>query len=399
MKPRRIVALLAAVLAVLALVGLPAAHVYATGITYYSQGNLAPNLTTSWGTIREGGGSAPAGFTGGDVFVIQNGHSMTTSATWSISGTGSKLWIENGGALTATSAVTLATATTFQIDAGGTYVHNNTAAYGQTIFQGKEDFAAASTVILNNSSSTGPSAVAFGNLTVNFTSDPGAAVNCGGGVTTINGNLTIQSTSVREFRLTASTNLILNLGGDLDISGGVPEPGKRAAAPAINIGGDVSLSAGVLDLGTGSGASTLTVSGNFDQSGGTLQRSGSNSRTLNVGGHWTRSGGIFDSAGITVVMNGAGAQTIGGSVSTTFNNLTINQAGGVTLAGGRDRRWLAQLRRQRGPAQAGGLRFDAGTRCAEHRRRVQRRADDRGGRRGQPVQALSDPQLLRLPHR
>ena len=272
------------------------------------------------------------------MFVIQNGHSMTTSAAWSVSGTGSRLWIENGGALTATSAVTLAAATTFQIDAGGTYVHNNTTAYGSTIFQGTESFAAASTVILNNSNSTGPSSVAFGNLTVNFTSDPGGSINCSGGLTTINGNLTIQSTSTREFRLTGSTNFTLNLGGDLDISGGVLNLASGTAAPAINVGGDVSLSAGVLDLGTGSGATTLTINGNFDQSGGTLQRGGSNNRTLNVGGNWTRTGGTFNNAGITVVMNGT-HQTLrtgaAGAVGTeTFCNLTI--AAGATLDTGED---------------------------------------------------------------
>ena len=332
MKSRRLVALFAAVLAVLALVGRPAAHVHAASTTYYSQGSLAPNLTTSWNSSRGGSGSPPTNFTtAGDVFVIQSEHNMTTTAAWSVSGAGSKLWIENGGALTATSAVTLAAATTFQIDAGGTYVHNNTATYGSTVFQGTESFAAASTVVLNNSNSTGPSAVAFGNLTINFTGDPGAAVNCGGGVTAIKGNLTVQSTSVREFRLTAGTNFTLNLAGNLDISGGSLNLSSGLGAPIINIGGNVNLSAGVLDLGTGSGAPTLTISGNFDQSGGTLQRGGSNNRTMNVGGNWTRSGGIFNNAGITVAMNGTNVQTIGGSVSTAFNNLTINQAGGVTL--------------------------------------------------------------------
>ena len=337
MKSHRIVALFAATLAVLALIGLPVARVYA-GATYYSQGSLAPNQLSSWSTLNEGGGSAPANFTSGDVFVIQNGHSMTTSAAWSLSGTGSKLWIENGGALIATSAVTLATATTFQIDAGGTYVHNNSTAYGSTIFQGTEAFAAASTVILNNSSSTGPSSVAFGNLTVNFTSDPGAAVNCGGGVTTINGNLTIQSTSTREFRLTAGTNFTLNLGGILDISGGALNLASGTAAPAISIGGDVSISAGVLDLGTGSGAPALTINGNFDQSGGTLQRGGSNNRTIKVGGNWTRTGGTFNNAGITVVMDGTNQALrtgAAGAVATeTFCNLTI--AAGATLDTGED---------------------------------------------------------------
>ena len=128
----------------------------AAGTTYYSQGNLAPNLTSSWNTIRGGGGFAPANFTSGDIFVVQgtgNGgttpHAMTTSAGWSISGAGSKLQIENGATLTANNAITLASATTFQLDAGGTYVHNNTTAYGTSILQGTESFAPTTKFIRN----------------------------------------------------------------------------------------------------------------------------------------------------------------------------------------------------------------------------------------------------------
>src|SRR5437868_85554 len=87
----------------------------ASAATFFSQGSLDPTLTSSWNSNRGGGGATPANFTLGDTFVIQNTHNMTTSTTWSISGTGSKLQIESGGTLTATLAVTLATATTFQI--------------------------------------------------------------------------------------------------------------------------------------------------------------------------------------------------------------------------------------------------------------------------------------------
>ena len=54
---------------------------------------------SSWNSNRGGGGSTPANFTGGDVFVIQNGHNMTTSANWAVSGTGAKVQIKNGGSL------------------------------------------------------------------------------------------------------------------------------------------------------------------------------------------------------------------------------------------------------------------------------------------------------------
>src|SRR5204863_8643549 len=50
----------------------------AWAVTYYSQGSLAPNLVTSWNSIRGGGGLPPLNFTSGDVFVIQSPHNMGT---------------------------------------------------------------------------------------------------------------------------------------------------------------------------------------------------------------------------------------------------------------------------------------------------------------------------------
>src|SRR5207247_7616662 len=89
--------------------------------TYYSQGSVDPTVNTNWNSIRAGGGSTPANFTSGDVFVIQNGHSMGTTPAWSVSGTGAKIQIESGGTLTANSIVSVPT---FQVDDGGTYIHN-----------------------------------------------------------------------------------------------------------------------------------------------------------------------------------------------------------------------------------------------------------------------------------
>ncbi|MEI7907941.1 MAG: hypothetical protein WCI84_11355, partial [Bacteroidota bacterium] len=70
----------------------------ASATTYYSQGSVAPNLTSSWNTLQGGGGSAPLVFTGADAFIVQFGHTMTTTALWTVAGTGSQIII-NGGAL------------------------------------------------------------------------------------------------------------------------------------------------------------------------------------------------------------------------------------------------------------------------------------------------------------
>ncbi|MBL0084450.1 MAG: hypothetical protein IPP37_19355 [Saprospiraceae bacterium] len=50
------------------------------GAVYYSQGSVTPSTLANWNTIRAGGGSSPANFTtANDIFVIQNGHNMSTS--------------------------------------------------------------------------------------------------------------------------------------------------------------------------------------------------------------------------------------------------------------------------------------------------------------------------------
>ena len=120
--------------------------------TYYSQGvSVDANSFSSWNTNRAGGGASPANFTAGDIFVIQNGHTATTSAAWTLSGTGNKIQIESGGILT---NIFLVTTTTFQVDNGGTYNHNyvGTGTNGaSTDFPGTTTklFGATSTVNIN----------------------------------------------------------------------------------------------------------------------------------------------------------------------------------------------------------------------------------------------------------
>ncbi|MCX6157090.1 MAG: T9SS type A sorting domain-containing protein [Ignavibacteriae bacterium] len=71
--------------------------------TYYSKSAATDaNSKDSWNTQRDGSGSRPSStstFTSGHIFIIQSGHSMTTSASWSISGTGAELNIESTATL------------------------------------------------------------------------------------------------------------------------------------------------------------------------------------------------------------------------------------------------------------------------------------------------------------
>ncbi|HEY2722403.1 MAG TPA: hypothetical protein VGI82_11795, partial [Chitinophagaceae bacterium] len=89
---------------------------YVRANTYYSTNNAAPNLTSSWHTSRTGSGSPPSNFTVGDIFIIQSGQSLTTTANWTISGTNGKLVIETGATLQANNKITVPS---FEIDGSG----------------------------------------------------------------------------------------------------------------------------------------------------------------------------------------------------------------------------------------------------------------------------------------
>jgi hypothetical protein len=86
---------------------------------------------------------------------------------------------------------------------------------------------------------------------------------------------------------------------------------------------------GLLKVNAGSKFTSSTSFVNV-QIDGTLV--GTNGTSMDVSGNWTNNG-TFTPNGNTVNFNGTGAQTIGGTQNTPFDNLTIaNSGGGVTLA-------------------------------------------------------------------
>src|SRR5205823_1396236 len=80
------------------------------------------------------------------------------------------------------------------------------------------------------------------------------------------------------------------------------------------------------DAGT---ATTHTITGNLVIGGGGTFTG--NLSTINLAGNFTN-GGAFTANTSTVVCNGSTGQTIGGGSVTAFNNLTISNSAGVTLA-------------------------------------------------------------------
>jgi hypothetical protein len=291
-------------------------------VTYYSQGSVDANTPTNWNTIRGGGGTSPANFTGNDNFVIQNGHSMTTSAAWTVPGALSKVQIESGGALTASTGDV--NAYVFQVDSGGTttinsgrtltinnstsdpdLIVNGTLVNSGTITLSSSTMSVGSTGTYRHAQNGGtiptatwdvastvevtgwtsstsnpvPSGQTYGNFKWNSTSQT-ATVSLAGRLTTVNGNLTVASTGTGQLELAYSEAFTLTIGGDLIVQAGSLYAAVMYSLSTpqytLNINGNLIVQGGVLDFCHGSysiGDSSnpiINLGGNYNQSGGTV---------------------------------------------------------------------------------------------------------------------------------
>jgi hypothetical protein len=190
-------------------------RVWIPPFVYFSEGSLSPHLYSSWKTPL---GTNPVNFTSNDqVFVIQNGHNMTTTAAWSVSGANTTVQIQNGGILTENNNITLSASTSLQIDDGGTLNHNVNSI---SIFGGTESFDAASTVNYGRSGVQAVQGLNYGNLTTS-----------GSGTKTLNNNTRVNGT------LTLNSS-VLSLGSyDLTLGPAAVISGSFSATSMINIGG------------------------------------------------------------------------------------------------------------------------------------------------------------------
>ena len=342
-----------------------------TSLSYYSNGSGDPAVLANWKTARNGTGSSPSNFTSGETFIIESGDSMTTTTTWSISGTSSKLQIENGGTLTANNAITLATATTFQIDNGGTYIHANTGTPSSTIFIGTESFGASSNVridnwINNTTAITTGVTLPYGNLEINYSSNTSNWQNSLSGIINLcAGNLTITSVGTGSFRFTASSAPTLTIAGNYTQTAGIVNLASTSAGSSVttlNVGGNFAVNGGTFtSSSTGSkvvfnktgsqsftnagtisvvnfevGASSILDLGTSVLSGGSFTiPSGATLKTAHasgISGAITATTKSFSSAA-NYEFNGAATGTFTTTpTANTVNNLTINRSAGVTLS-------------------------------------------------------------------
>ncbi len=101
---------------------------------------------------------------------------------------------------------------------------------------------------------------------------------------------------------------------------------KTMPAAVSSILGDFSLS------GTASATATVSLTIGGTLSVGSTASFTTGAYTHSIGGNFVNDGGFTASASNTIVMNGTGAQTIGGTVAPLLKNLTITNTGGTVTA-------------------------------------------------------------------
>lgn len=321
-------------------------------ITYYSKGSLDANLTTSWTDTRSNATSNnPPDFVSGDIFVIENGDLMTTSATWTVSGgTGNKIQIESGGRLTNTFAVATSN---FQIDPGGTFVFafvNGTAGVASDIpgsvtrnFTTGAGSANCGTIEIQkwgNGTATPaalPSGITWGNLIINITTAMSGGWTQSGAIALINGNLTINSIGVagtqRAFAFNASTptSFTTVIKGNVVVDGTATTAtalltvNNGSSTPTFSIEGTTTVTLGTLVLNTsgtaGTTATSYKLTGNVTvNTGGTFTSNTSGRATITIDNDITINGG-------TINVHGSGICTF------NVGNDFIASSGTVTLMG------------------------------------------------------------------
>jgi hypothetical protein len=217
---------------------------------------------------------------------------------------------------------------------------------------------ASSTVTYNSSTSQNIFSQGYGFLALGGTGTLTKTV-AGGGSLNIKGNLTFNNTSITLTVPSASQVIFdgtgpqsINGGGTANFNGGLQmnkSSGTFFLSQSISIQNGLTLTAGTLDVGTNtinlSGnlvnnafftalSSTLVINGTTTISGGSttslnnLTISGSGILTapslLNIAGDFSNSG-TFNRAAGTVVFNGSVDQSILGSGTTTFQDITVSK--------------------------------------------------------------------------
>lgn len=343
-----------------------------TQTVFYSQGNLSVNLTTSWNTQPDGSGTNPENFhTSGQIFTVQNGHQMTASGNWTVSGTGSKVVISSGGQITSGSFNHWILS--LNIEENGLYIMNHTSYsslnFGTMHPGGKFQL---------NTNSYFKATLTYPTLVLNY---PGIFnlpnVKANGGVVVKNGATwrgTANSTNTHEVAyitvenggtmegVSGTGSCTYNISGSLILQPGsnYNSNGSGENAPILNFSddtGEITFAGTVLnsnhyinvtgtrELGADlpvASSQAITVSGNLSCGSYVLTGSGSFELSSNATLRTAHPDGLNGTLAVTglkslhatanYIFNGSTAQVTGSVMPNAVQDLTIDNAAGVNIS-------------------------------------------------------------------
>jgi|GEM_PF-499291 len=327
-----------------------------------STGNL--ELTSSWGSNTDGTGIAPPNFTNnGITYNIRNNATPTIGASWTVSGTGSKIVVGDGTnacnfTVPSTFAVTSPTTDvsnngtitrttsganswgTLSFASGATYVHNTSG--GGTLPSANWD--ANSTLQIDASLNNNEFTENFGNVVINGTST--FFMRTEDFTSSIQGNFT-HNGSASVAMTNSTSNGTLTIGGNLTISGTGTLRIQESADSQLTrnhvfvVNGNYIQTSGTLNLSNEVNASAtsgcianLQVKGNFTHTGGTISETAAAANLVTrISLTGTSGSQTLESTGQTGTVNfnvaGSNAQCVV-AASKTF----VLGSGGMTVANG-----------------------------------------------------------------
>lgn len=301
--------------------------VKAQGATYYANTSGEATNLSNWDDIGDGTGNNPPSFDEGDLFVIPNGFQMTVTTTnWIITAPDGicGIQVDAGASLTvaATRNIDIPGDGSFILD--GDYIHNSTSVIDRDFFD-SPSINAGSTITLGANqtwNSLYPNLI-FSNLILNT----GVTATSSRQIS-IDGTLTLNGTALLNINANVS---MVNLGSFTNQTGTgtVRTVGQAVAALPSNV-----TWAGTVHLNGANTTNQTLPPGTYNNVITSATTSGSRilSGSISISGTFTANTGNYTTTGSTINYNGATAQSIPAAI-TTYNNLTISNAGTKTMNG------------------------------------------------------------------
>jgi hypothetical protein len=283
---------------------------YTVASNFYSKSTGNLEILSNWGTATDGSGTAPVNFTtAGVTYNIRNNATPTIGASWTVSGTSSKIVVGDGtnacnftvpGTFIVTSPTTNVSFNgtitrsssggnnwgTLTFSSGATYVHNvNLGTLPSATWHSN------STLQIDDNLSADQFTQSFGNVKVNNNAAFFISTSNSTYTGSIQGDFIHNSSGAISLK-NSSWNATFTIGGNLSITGGGTLRIMEGVGTSLTkthkiiVNGSFSLSNGTINLSnetgsTSSASAIFEVKGDFSHTGGTISETGT-STSLNT---------------------------------------------------------------------------------------------------------------------